>query len=102
VLRDSLFNTLSIIIIAIMVIKTCLGYIFIITCYFFILELMYCKIGTSYSAVAIAVMLLLFASGPGVVDHKAYAYSFFHHVYGFYHHPWWHHFWWHPWWHLHW
>ena len=31
------------------------------------------KIGMSYSAVGIAVTLLLFASGPSVVDHQAQA-----------------------------
>jgi hypothetical protein len=72
-------------------------------------EIMHYKIGMSYSAVGIAVTLLLFASGPSVVDNQAQAQMFGrfggfhsglgfqhfgeHHVYGFYHHPWWHFHW---------
>ncbi|MFZ0510169.1 MAG: hypothetical protein WAM14_01070 [Candidatus Nitrosopolaris sp.] len=54
------------------------------------MELMISKTGMALSTVAIAVVLLLFASGPVVGDYQVHAYT------GYYDH------WWHPWWHYHW
>lgn len=61
---------------------------------FHIIELMNSRTGRALSVVAIAVTVLLFASGTVVGDHQAYAYGYYHH--------WWHHYWWHPWWHYQW
>lgn len=56
---------------------------------FHIVEPMNSMTGMALSAIAIAVAVFLFASGPVVGDHQAYAYGYPHH-------------WWHPWWHFHW
>jgi hypothetical protein len=61
---------------------------------FHIIELMNSRTRMALSAVAIAVAVLLSASGPVFGDYQAYAYGYYHH--------WWHHYWWHPWWHYHW